>query len=153
MSRATAASGAAPQNRLLGAPDHVSLKSTKSVEWQAAREVLLTMMAEPVSMGLSSSGEVRFLDPLSLAEEVMTLRAAITKEWIGICKQVPDEHLMLARQRLEQRNLFPDEAEGKVEPTKLSKLTDKRKLARMTRRQKMQEKKKIFQQKKKNLGA
>lgn len=99
---------------LLGVAEHE--KTQRSVDWHGGRDALLTMMSEPVSMGLSPSGEARFLDPLSLAEAMMRLRATIANEWIAACKQVPDEHLVLARKQLTARNLFGDVSLGEESP-------------------------------------
>jgi len=75
------------------------------VGWHAARDFLLDLMAQPVSVGTSPGGNARFLDPLALAERVLDLRIEIADEWTEALEAVPDGHLRLARLRLEAREV------------------------------------------------
>lgn len=92
-----------------------------SVEWNVARGVLLEMMAQPVVMGTGPDGAARFLDPLALADATMQLRAKIAAEWIAECERTTDEHLALARRRLEQR-LFVETPAARPPPRPLRRL-------------------------------
>lgn len=94
---------------LVPAKDAAEGAAPRCIEWHAARGVLRSMIAQPVSMGVAKDGSTRFLDPLALAEEMLQLRARIADEWVAACEAAPSEHLELARRRLEQR-MFPTTA-------------------------------------------
>ena len=71
--------------------------------WHVARDVILRLMSQPVSVAVGTNGEAHFLDPLALAESTMTYRAQIATEWSEMMRRVPDGHLALERRRLSDR--------------------------------------------------
>jgi len=83
------------------------------VDWHAARHFLLALMEQPVSVSASLGGNLRYLDPVDLAERVMDLRVEIGEEWAEILAEVPDGHLRVNRIRLECNHEEECEAEAK----------------------------------------
>ena len=70
-------------------------------QWNVAREVMRTLMTQPPSIATGPDGSTCLLDPLALSERLLELRLEVASEWAQLMPRVPDDHLQLARARLE----------------------------------------------------